>query len=133
MLVLFIPFGVNASLIKDLDVLNGVLSREFQSTNNYYSVDLDKGNNELLVSYTLEDDASVDIIYEDDLAILRATRGLEVEDYYFYLNIKEDIPVFYEKEDEEKIIPHLKLYVISGCVIIIIILFKVLVIGFKRH
>ena len=133
LILLFIPSIVNASLIKDLEVLNGTLSRDFQSTNNYYSVDLNEGSDTLLLNYTLEEGSIANIKYEEDKAILTISKDNITEDYVFYLNKnEEEIPVFNENIEETKIIPHLKEYISIGC-IIIIILFKILVLGFKKH
>ena len=134
LILLFIPSIVNASLIKDLEVLNGTLSRDFQSTNNYYSVDLNEGSDTLLLNYTLEEGSIASITYKDDKAILTVTKEDTNEDYVFYLNKKEEeIPVFNENIEETKIIPHLKLYISIACIIIIILLFKIIVLGFKKH
>ena len=134
LILLFIPSIVNASLIKDLEVLNGTLSRDFQSTNNYYSVDLNEGSDTLLLNYTLEEGSIANIKYEEDKAILTISKDNITEDYVFYLNKnEEEIPVFNENIEETKIIPHLKEYISIGCIIIIIILFKILVLGFKKH
>ena len=128
------PSIVNASLIKDLEVLNGTLSRNFQSTNNYYSVDLNEGSDTLLLNYTLEEGSIANITYKDDKAILTVTKEDTNEDYVFYLNKKEEeIPVFNEMLEETKIIPHLKLYIGVACILIIILLFKIIVLGFKKH
>lgn len=133
-LLLFIPSIVNASLIKDLEVLNGTLSRDFQSTNNYYSVDLNEGSDTLLLNYTLEEGSIANIKYEEDKAILTISKDNITEDYVFYLNKKEEErPVFNETVEEERVIPHLKEYISIGCIIIIILLFKILVLGFKKH
>ena len=59
----------------------------------------------------------------------------EKEDYVFYLEKDIATPVFatnYEEEEKERIIPHLKWYVISGVVFINLLLFKIIVLGFKR-
>ena len=134
LILLFIPSIVNASLIKDLEILNGTLSRDFQSTNNYYSVDLNEGSDTLLLNYTLEEGSIANITYKDDKAILTVTKEDINEDYVFYLNKKEEeIPVFNENIEETKIIPHLKIYISLVCILIIILLFKIIVLGFKKH
>ena len=50
----FIPL-VLADSIKNLEVMNGILSREFESTNNVYSVILEDSADSLKVTYELND------------------------------------------------------------------------------
>ena len=84
-----------------------------------------------------------------DSLILRAEVGLwiikdgantdvslkEKEKYVFYINQKEAKKVMKEikeEKEEQRIIPHLKYYVGGGCLLSILLLFKSLVIGFKK-
>ena len=50
----FIPL-VFADSIKNLEVMNGTLSRKFESTNNIYSVILNDSENTLKINYKLND------------------------------------------------------------------------------
>lgn len=132
-IVLFIPIVVNASLIKDLKVLNGVISREFQSTNNYYSVDLDDGSDELELDYELVDGVTLDINIDNDKEVLTVSKDNMHEDYVFYLNKSvEELPVFQENEEEDRQIPHLKIIVFLGGLAVILMLFKLIVLGRKK-
>ena len=58
------------------------------------------------------------------------------EEYVFYLEKEEAEPVFQESfmplETEQKEIPYLSWYVGAGCFGVILILFKVIVLGFKK-
>ena len=143
-LILFLPIVVNASSIKSLTVENGVLSREFESSNNYYSVMLQSDASSLEVDYELQDkDASVEVFgntYQDggeNKAVYKITNSDgTTEEYVFYLEKEEAEPVFQESfmplETEQKEISYLSWYVGTGCFGVILFLFKVIVLGFKK-
>lgn len=137
LILLFFPVLVNASKISNLKVLNGTLSREFEPTNNLYSVDLNKGETHLKFDYTLEEaEDVVNMVQEDNKVLLKITsKDNSEETYVFYVNQEYSTPVFKEnkvKEGQTKEIPNLKYYVISIVFVIILILFKVIVLGFKH-
>ena len=137
---------VSADSIQNLEVLNGTLSRKFESANNVYSVVLNENETSLKLNYELKDkDAKVSFLNNEyvqngeNVATLLVTNsnGLE-ESYTFYLEKEETTPVFNESlltnnVSEVKEIPYLKYYVGLGCLLIILILFKILVIGFKKR
>ena len=137
---------VSADSIQNLEVLNGTLSRKFESANNVYSVVLNENETSLKLNYELKDkDAKVSFLNNEyvqngeNVATLLVTNsnGLE-ESYTFYLEKEETTPVFNESLltnniSEVKEIPYLKYYVGLGCLLIILILFKILVIGFKKR
>ena len=141
---LFFPVQVLAGSITNLEVLNGTLSREFDSNNNVYSVVLNEGENTLKLDYLLEDqEALVTIegndyqVGEDNVAVLNVTNSDGTkESYTFYLE-KEEIQAVFEEvnlmdEPAEKKIAFLEVYVSIGCFIVILILFKVIILGFSK-
>ena len=137
-----IPFSVSAESILSLEVLNGSLSRKFESNNNVYSVTLNEGEEKLELKYNLKDkEASVEntetVMAGSDVTTLKVTNSDgSTETYMFYVNKEMATPVFKEykssKQKEEKI-PYLEYYVGIPCTIFILFLFKVFVLGFKRH
>lgn len=141
---LFFPVQVLAGSITNLEVLNGTLSREFDSNNNVYSVVLNDGESTLKLDYVLEDqEALVTIegndyqVGEDNVAVLNVTNSDGTkESYTFYLE-KEEIQAVFEEvslmdEPAEKEIAFLEVYVGIGCFIVILILFKVIILGFSK-
>lgn len=142
--LLFFPVQVLAGSITNLEVLNGTLSREFDSNNNVYSVVLNDGESTLKLDYVLEDqEALVTIegndyqVGEDNVAVLNVTNSDGTkESYTFYLE-KEEIQAVFEEvnlmdEPAEKKIAFLEVYVGIGCFIVILILFKVIILGFSK-
>ena len=97
-LFLLIPLNVFASSLEDIEILNGSISQTFTSDNNYYSVDLDRGENKLKYNYKLKDENSnIKEVCEGNLTkLVISTPSEGIEEYYFYLNIKEDKEVFHE-------------------------------------
>lgn len=143
--LLFVPMIVSASSIKNLEVLNGELSRKFEATNNVYSVKLNDEEDKLLLKYELEDESSSVLIEHDEykegeenitkLNVLNSDGSKET--YTFYLEKDKASFVFNEAKlnstsSDIKVIPHLKLYVGLGCFIVILFLFKIIVLGFKK-
>lgn len=129
----FWPMLTSAQSITNLQVLNGTLSMPFNKDNNLYSVTLNDNEEELKLSYDLNDKkATVNVIKEKNKTILHILNSdSSEENYVFYINKKEEAtPVFKEVNDEEekpKEIPHLKLYVSLVCFLIIGLLFKFIV------
>jgi len=135
---------VSAGSIRDLEVLNGELSRKFETTNNVYSVKLESNEDKLLLEYELEDkDASVLIEHdeyvegEENITTVNITNSDGTKEMYmFYLEKDESSFVFHEtalgSKEEIKEIPYLKVYVGVGCFLSILILFKIIVLGFKK-
>lgn len=141
----FIPF-VFADSIKNLEVMNGTLSREFESTNNVYSVILDDSEDSLKVTYELNDPEAKVVFHNNEYVDGGENKmELEVENtdgtkeiYTFYLEKEETTPVFNEailtnNISEQKEIPFLSWYVGIACFMIIALLFKVIVLGFKKN
>ena len=136
-LLFFLSFNVNAETIKHFEVLNGKLSIPFDSKVNDYTVYLVDGETKIKANYNLIDEKNTVEIKEDNEKAVYTVfnNNIELEKYTFYKNIKEEIPVFNENINskiEEKEIKNLALYVFGTCGIIIIILFKVIVLGFKK-
>ena len=136
-LLLFLSFNVNAETIKHFEVLNGKLSIPFDSKVNDYTVYLVDGETKIKANYNLIDEKNTVEIKEDNEKAIYTVfnNNEELEKYTFYKNIKEDLPVFNENispKTEEKEIKNLALYVFGTCAIIIVILFKVIVLGFKK-
>lgn len=129
----FWPMLTSAQSITNLQVLNGTLSIPFNKDNNLYSVTLNDNEEELKLSYDLNDKkATVNVIKEKNKTILHILNSdSSEENYVFYINKKEEaIPVFketYEEDEKPKEIPHLKLYISLVCFLIIGLLFKFIV------
>ena len=129
----FFPMLTSAQSITNLQVLNGTLSIPFNKDNNLYSVTLNDNEEELKLSYDLNDKkATVNVIKEKNKTILHILNSdSSEENYVFYINKKEEAtPVFketYEEDEKPKEIPHLKLYVSLACFLIIGLLFKFIV------
>lgn len=129
----FWPMLTSAQSITNLQVLNGTLSMPFNKDNNLYSVTLNDNEEELKLSYDLNDKkATVNVIKEKNKTILHILNSdSSEENYVFYINKKEEaIPVFketYEEDEKPKEIPHLKLYISLVCFFIIGLLFKFIV------
>lgn len=140
--LMLLPTSVFASSIKSVEVLNGTLSREFEPTNNIYSVTLNDDATSLMMNCETESGITINIYNneyiagEENKVIYEAVNEEgKKEEYVFYLEKDITTPVFatnYEEDEKEKIIPHLKWYVISGVVFINLLLFKIIVLGFKR-
>ena len=140
--LMLLPTSVFASSIKSVEVLNGTLSREFEPTNNIYSIILNDDATSLMMNCETESGITINVYNNEYIAgeenkVIYETVNEEgkKEDYVFYLEKESTTPVFatnYEEEEKEKIIPHLKWYVISGVVFINLLLFKIIVLGFKR-
>ena len=142
----FLFTEASAESIKNLEVINGTLSREFESTNNVYSVILNEDATSLEVNYELIDpEAKVTIENkeyqengENKAEIkIENTDGTK-ESYVFYLEKEETTPVFSEVNlnqniDTQKEIPGLIVYVSLGCFLLIACSFKILVLGFKKR
>lgn len=143
-LIICFPFTVSAGSMKSFELKNGKLSRNFESDNNIYSILLEEGEEKVKFDYTLEENAKVVVRGDTYQAGEENVMEMEVETengikekYTFYLEKEETTPVFQEylpssKSTTQKEIPHLKLYVITGCVGMILILFKCIVLGFKK-
>ncbi len=146
-LFLFFPIFVQAGSIKDFTGLNGKLSREFETDNNLYSVILNEGEDTFLFDFELEDkEASVFIEgthydeenKENKTKIMIENQDGTKEEYTFYLE-RENVEtvfqdVFLNDPIAKEEIPFLKFYVICGCSVIILLLFKIIVLGFnKKH
>ncbi len=143
--ILLLPNLVSAEAIEKLEIKNGNLSRAFETNNNTYSVLLNENENEVKFDYVLKDsDALVTIEgnhYEEgkeNIATISVqnTDGTK-EIYTFYLEKDNATPVFKVNDKVEtanitREIPHLGMYVGFGCFLIILFLFKILMLGFKK-
>lgn len=145
-LLLCLPAFVSASSLKDLKVLNGILSREFEASNNIYSVILNDSEEQLKLEYELQDkEAVVKIINNEYKEEQENVTKLEItnsdgskEEYIFYLEKETTQAVFNETNlvntanIKKQEIPYLIWYVATGCLCIILLLFKTIVLGFKK-
>ena len=143
LILLIFPTLVHAEAITNLEVLNGTLSRKFETNNNTYSVLLDDNEKRLKLTYTLKDDQStVEIKNEEYQEAKENVTTLEVtnpdgtkETYTFYLEKETVTPVFSSQKEplkEEQEIPNLKYYVGGVCLCIILFLYKIIMIGFPK-
>ncbi len=141
--LLLLPFSVSAGMVENLEVLNGTLSRKFESDNNIYSVVLNEGESELKLNYKLQEEAQVELMNnryvegEENQVILQVTsENKEKETYTFFLEKESVTPVFTEVNlpttSPAVKMPHLETYVGVVCLFIIVCLFKCIVLGFKR-
>lgn len=135
---------VLAGSIAKLEVLNGTLSREFDSNNNVYSVVLNEGESTLKLDYVLTDQEAFVTVEEntsfegeDCVTILNVTNSDGTkESYTFYLDTEETQAVFDEvsfmEEPIEEEIAFLEVYVGIGCFLFILFLFKIIILGFPK-
>ena len=137
--LMLLPTSVFASSIKSVEVLNGTLSREFEPTNNIYSIILNDDATSLMMNCETESGTTINIynneyVPGEENKVIYETVNEEgkKEEYVFYLEKDIATPVFATSYEKEKIIPHLKWYVISGVIFINLLLFKIIVLGFKR-
>ncbi len=144
-LIIFFPVLVHAGTIESFTVRNGELSRKFESNNNVYSVNIFEGETRFLFDYTLENEEDEVVITGDEYDPSKENKTeITVTDkfgtkevYTFYLEREETTPVFQTVNldnslDVKRVIPHLEIYVGISCLIIILILFKIIVLGFKK-
>jgi len=139
----FLPFSVSAGMVENLEVLNGTLSRKFESNNNIYSVVLNEGESELKLNYKLQEEAQVELMNnryvegkENQVTLQVTSENKEKEIYTFFLEKESVTPVFTEvnlpTNSPAVKMPHLEIYVGVVCLFIILCLFKCIVLGFKR-
>ncbi len=135
-LFLFFTINVHAETIKHFEVLNGKLSIPFDSKVNDYTVYLVDGETNIKANYNLIDENNEVVIKEDNEKAIYTvfSNGEEIEQYNFYKNIDEEVPVFKEVNSKSKTekIKNLEIYVFGSCALIIILLFKIIVLGFKK-
>lgn len=136
-LCLLLTFNVKAETIKHFEVLNGKLSIPFDSKVNNYTVYLIDGEDTIKANYNLIDENNTVQVKEDnEKAVYTVYQGDEqLEQYVFYKNLEEEVPVFSESinyQAKPQKIKNLEIYVFGSCALLIIILFKVIVLGFKK-
>lgn len=135
----FLSWNVQAETMKHFEVLNGKLSIPFDSKVNDYTVYLIDGATKIEANYSLlKDTYQVDIQEDPEKTVYSIfEEGKVLEQYTFYKDQKESTPVFQEmssvKSPKEVRNPHLRIYVIGGCTLIILLLFKIIVLGFKKQ
>lgn len=124
--------------MKHFEVLNGKLSIPFDSKVNDYTIYLIDGATKIEANYTLINDTYQVEIQEDEKKAIYVVmeKGEEIEKYTFYKDIKETTPVFQETtsktDTQQNINPNIRIYVLGVCAIIILALFKMIVLGFKK-
>ena len=128
---------VYADSLKHFEVLNGKLSIPFDKTINRYTVYLAEGESTIKANYILQNEKNtVQIDENDEVAIYSVfDNDQKIEDYYFYKKLSFDETLVFKENinsQEKEEIPNLHIYVIGVCSLIILILFKVIVIGFKK-
>lgn len=147
---LFLPIFVSASggYIKEFNVENGKISIPFNEKNNLYTIMLNEEADKVESSYKLEIDSDqVEVIgnaykeNQENIMILKVKdkNGIEQQTYTFYLEKESTQSVSLDLSNSNRLelqnheeIPHLKEIVISICVIIIFILFKLLILNFFK-
>ncbi len=138
---LFLFIGIptiQADSLKHFEVLNGKLSIPFDPKVNTYTVYLIANATNIEANYSLMDKNNEVKIEEDNEKAIYTVYNKEgkIEEYTFYKNLEntDEIPVFqeYVANDTDQTIPYLKYYVLGGCAFIILCLFKIIVIGFKK-
>lgn len=124
-------------MVKNLEVLNGVISQEFDPLNNFYSVTVSNEIEFLNFSYDC-DDCSIEIInnnylYEGDNEVyVNVYNGEFVDSYTFYVYKEKSEVVFSEFEIEsiESNSVLVEMYEVEQllvlCLILIFITYKVL-------
>ncbi len=133
--LLIIGINVQAETLKNFEVLNGKLSIPFDSKLNNYTVYLVNSDENILANYTLiDEDNEVEVIEDKDKAIYQVKKDNNVlEEYTFYKIREESSLVFNEIPTvKQERIANLHIYVTGVCALIIIILFKIIVLGFKK-
>ena len=133
---LLLAFNVEAETIKHFEVLNGKLSLPFDSKVNNYTVYLVDGETTIKANYNLIDESNTVVVSEDNEKAIYTVynNDIELEKYTFYKNLDEEVPVFNEvvSTPKQEKIKNLEIYVFGTCALIIIILFKIIVLGFKK-
>ena len=133
---LLLAFNVKAETIKHFEVLNGKLSLPFDSKVNNYTVYLVDGETTIKANYNLIDESNTVVVSEDNEKAIYTVynNDIELEKYTFYKNLDEEVPVFNEvvSTPKQEKIKNLEIYVFGTCALIIIILFKIIVLGFKK-
>ena len=133
---LLLAFNVKAETIKHFEVLNGKLSLPFDSKVNNYTVYLVDGETTIKANYNLIDESNTVVVSEDNEKAIYTVynNDVELEKYTFYKNLDEEVPVFNEvvSTPKQEKIKNLEIYVFGTCALIIIILFKIIVLGFKK-
>lgn len=128
----------NSLMLEDLQVINGSISPEFNSLNNYYTITLNKDVDKVLFKYK-ETEAVITIINNYDLknnsnVTIEVSKEEEKVIYNFHILKEEEsiINVFKEdKENNENPMYAYKIFIIPGvCFILIVMVFKII---FRRH
>ncbi len=129
-------------MLEDLEIVNGILSPEFDIYNNIYSVDIASDVTSLVINYDVPDGYSVNIIDNADLTAgenevyIQVIKDEEINTYTLLVykeNLEEVINYeeFLEPVEIEKEIKPYTPYLIAGCcLLLILITFYVL---FLRH
>lgn len=137
-LCFFLPSIVMANSIQNVEVKNGELSRKFEPDNNVYSIFLHPSESHAILDYQLADERSSCKVLEDQDKIVLQVESIDgqQETYTFYYEEKqESTPVFQEIKGVEPVqtkLHHLEFYVGFACFLIILCLFKLIVIGFRK-
>ena len=88
--LMLLPTSVFASSIKSVEVLNGTLSREFESTNNIYSVTLNDDATSLMMNCETESGITINIynneyiVGEENKVIYEAVNEEGKKEYYIF-------------------------------------------------
>lgn len=144
--ILFIPLPVNALELDSFEVLNGNLLTPFDKQNNVYTVHLNDSETKMKFQYDVSDSnikiEELQNEYHENgeskaVIVLTNDETSERSVYTFYLEKEGTSSVFAENIPEEAAanseeIEHLAAYVIGACSISILVLFKVIVLGFRK-
>jgi len=147
LLTCFFILDVNALELSSFEVTNGNLSIPFDSKNNLYTVYLNEDAKRLEFNYDIDlnvNDYEIEVLnnqYKNNqsepvVIQIKNKATEEMASYTFYLTKEEESAVFNEYIETEtentKEIEYLEYYVGGACLLSIIVLFKVIVIGFKK-
>ena len=132
-------------MLKDLEILNGKLSPQYDVYNNIYTISIDEDIYSLVFNYELEENAKINIIGNEDFQVGENVVYLEV----YNENDKETITLYVNKKEEQKasvidpniiekveVTPDMPKYIaplIGGSCFLIILLFFVLLFHKKKN
>ena len=85
-------------MLKDLEILNGKLSPQYDVYNNIYTISIDEDIYSLVLNYELEENAKINIIGNEDFQVGENVVYLEV----YNENDKETITLYVNKKEEQK-------------------------------
>ena len=133
-------------MLENLEIVNGLLSPEFDIYNNIYSVDVASDVSSLVINYEVSDGYTVNIIDNHDLdygeneVYIQVIKESEIN-IYTLLVYKENVEKVINYEDlvdtvevQSEMNPYTPYIIIGSCLIIILVVFYFLFLkGKKRY